>query len=190
MTEWSVYVETRPHKDHATVDDSTVMDGVAQLLDLLSDYGASTAGDHRGWSAWISLAADDAADALSQGVQVVFDYAKKAGLPYWPIIRSETVQADVFDAEQAAPNFPALMGTQEVTDLLGVSRQRLHELRSSGRFPEPIVRLASGPVWLQPAVDKFLEGWERLPGRPSNEAVAAARRELTEISESLEDPDD
>jgi hypothetical protein len=50
--------------------------------------------------------------------------------------------------------------------VLGVTRQRLHELRTAGRFPLPLVDLAATPVWLRSTVESFLEHWDRRPGRP------------------------
>lgn len=57
------------------------------------------------------------------------------------------------------------MGAAEIAALLGVSRQRVHQLRSTYRdFPEPISVLATGPVW--DAAD--VRAWQRKhPDRPS-----------------------
>jgi hypothetical protein len=46
-----------------------------------------------------------------------------------------------------------------------MSRQLIHELRSAGRFPEPMVELAAGPSWLQPAIEAFA-ATPRPGGRP------------------------
>lgn len=42
-----------------------------------------------------------------------------------------------------------LVGLTEVAELLGVSRQRAHQLTRTPipKFPKPLARLASGPVW-------------------------------------------
>ncbi|ACZ29565.1 phage transcriptional regulator, AlpA [Xylanimonas cellulosilytica DSM 15894] len=40
-----------------------------------------------------------------------------------------------------------LMGNAEVAALLGVSRQRVHQLTSRPDFPAPIAVLAMGKVW-------------------------------------------
>ena len=39
-----------------------------------------------------------------------------------------------------------LMGVTEVAKRLGVSRQRVHQLRSGPDFPEPVALLAAGPI--------------------------------------------
>lgn len=53
------------------------------------------------------------------------------------------------------------MGTAEVAEFLGVSRGRVTQLAQREDFPEPVVRLASGPVWA--TVD--IEQWARATGR-------------------------
>lgn len=44
-----------------------------------------------------------------------------------------------------------LVGVGEIADLLGVSKQRVDQLRRDKRrrvlFPEPIAELRAGPVW-------------------------------------------
>jgi hypothetical protein len=41
-------------------------------------------------------------------------------------------------------------------------------------FPEPYAELAAGPVWLEPMVRRFVESWERRPGRPRKETTRTA----------------
>lgn len=53
------------------------------------------------------------------------------------------------------------MGTAEIAELLGVSRQRVHQLTKLEGFPEPTVRLAGGDVWESADVEK----WARDTGR-------------------------
>lgn len=63
-----------------------------------------------------------------------------------------------------------LMGATEVATHLGVSRQRVLELRQKNpKFPEPVIRLSSGPVWDRKAIDDFVDQWDRTPGRPRKE---------------------
>jgi predicted DNA-binding transcriptional regulator AlpA len=55
-----------------------------------------------------------------------------------------------------------LVGVTEVREILGVSRQRVHQLiRDREDFPEPVAELASGRVWLR----KDIEMWARKTGR-------------------------
>jgi acetamidase/formamidase len=89
-----------------------------------------------------------------------------AGLPPWPIVRVEVVREDVLDRELHQAQIPELVGTSEVIKLLGVTRQRLHELRTAGRFPLPTLELAAGPIWMRPAIEQFAAERNRRPGRP------------------------
>jgi hypothetical protein len=63
-------------------------------------------------------------------------------------------------------------GVTEVAGLLGVSRQRVSELRSSGTLPAPVAELAAGPVWRVSTLQRFIETWERKPGRPRRGTVS------------------
>lgn len=53
------------------------------------------------------------------------------------------------------------MGTAEVAKLLGVSRQRVNQLSHRDDFPEPVARLAAGPVWQNADIER----WAREVGR-------------------------
>ena len=44
-----------------------------------------------------------------------------------------------------------LMGLKEIADLLGVSRQRAGQLAATKGFPEPVARLAAGPIYRAPS---------------------------------------
>ena len=60
--------------------------------------------------------------------------------------------------------FPKLAGLAEVASLAGVSRTRAGQLSNHPDFPEPVDRLAMGPVWRESDVVKFL-ATPRKPGR-------------------------
>jgi predicted DNA-binding transcriptional regulator AlpA len=93
----------------------------------------------------------DTDEAGFQAQQWVAGALDQVGLDGWEIGPWESV--------------PDLVGTQEVTNMLGITRQRLHELRLQERFPTPATILAGGPVWLRSAVEAFAK-WNRRPGRP------------------------
>ncbi len=57
-----------------------------------------------------------------------------------------------------------LMGVAEVAKLLGVSSQRVSQLAAQESFPEPLARLAAGPVWERTDVEKWARGTGRLTG--------------------------
>lgn len=52
-----------------------------------------------------------------------------------------------------------ILGTSEVAQVLGVSKQRIHSLRKSPNFPQPIKMLASTPVWDKKEIVAFLKAW-------------------------------
>jgi predicted DNA-binding transcriptional regulator AlpA len=53
------------------------------------------------------------------------------------------------------------MGTTEIAKLLGVSRQRVGQLAQAESFPEPVARLAAGPIWESADIER----WAREAGR-------------------------
>lgn len=61
-----------------------------------------------------------------------------------------------------------LVGSAEIEDLLGVSRQRVQQLIAHRDFPRPVVRLKMGKVWRRSEVEK----WARSHGRLSDEQQA------------------
>lgn len=58
------------------------------------------------------------------------------------------------------------LGVSEIARMLGVSRQRVSELRARPDFPDPVAELAAGPVWKETHLLRFIEEWPRKPGRP------------------------
>ena len=72
--------------------------------------------------------------------------------------------------------FPKLAGLAEIAGLAGVSRQRAAQLASHPDFPEPVQRLAMGPVWLEADAARFL-ATPRQPGRRPKSGVKAAADE-------------
>jgi hypothetical protein len=64
------------------------------------------------------------------------------------------------------PTYPDVVGVSELAMLLGVSRQRASELARSATFPRLFAELASGPVWTESHVRRFVDDWERRCGRP------------------------
>jgi prophage regulatory protein len=65
---------------------------------------------------------------------------------------------------------PKLAGLAEVAALAGgVTRQRAGQIVKHPDFPEPVQRLAMGPVWVEADVVKFIET-PRTPGRKRKES--------------------
>lgn len=65
---------------------------------------------------------------------------------------------------------PLLGGVSEVAQALGISRQRLTDIRQRNDFPQPVAELSSGPVWDLDEIARWTSsGARRGPGRPSSE---------------------
>ncbi len=84
--------------------------------------------------------------------------------------RAEVCAANLANERLSQPTYPPMLGVAEVAEKLGVSKQRVFELREAARLPEPITELRAGPVWPEPAIDRWLDTWERKPGRPKKAA--------------------
>lgn len=54
-----------------------------------------------------------------------------------------------------------LVSRVEIADILGVTKQRVHQLITQPGFPEPVATLAIGQVWDRAAVEE----WARSSGR-------------------------
>ena len=55
-----------------------------------------------------------------------------------------------------------LVGSAEIAQLLGVSRQRVHEIvRTAVDFPEPVAELAAGRIWQRSDVEEWMAARDR-----------------------------
>jgi hypothetical protein len=86
--------------------------------------------------------------------------------------RFEIMSGEEFEREYFAQMPETYAGVTEVAKLLGVSRQRVSELRGSDILPAPVAELAAGPVWRVSSLQRFIETWERKPGRPRKSSRA------------------
>lgn len=63
-----------------------------------------------------------------------------------------------------------LVGSAEVADMLGVSRQRVQQLIAEPDWPEPEVSLKMGKVWRRDAIRSWAEQHGRtISGEPAGE---------------------
>jgi len=99
--------------------------------------------------------------------------ADNAGLPDGHVARLEVMTAEEVHRELERPAYPAVLGIAELAELLGVSRQRASQVARVAAFPKPFAELASGPIWLAPNVERFVQEWERRPGRPRKKKARA-----------------
>lgn len=56
-----------------------------------------------------------------------------------------------------------LMGLQEIEKLLGVSRQRVHQLTQHPRFPDAFDALKGGRYWLTEDIEEWMRATGRTP---------------------------
>jgi hypothetical protein len=83
-----------------------------------------------------------------------------------PIVAVETMTGDELAARNATPNYPELVSATEAGEILGVSRQRVHQLAAEhADFPEPLHELGAGNLWTASAIRGFARQWTRKPGR-------------------------
>lgn len=165
MEEWSVEVQ-------AVVDPTMARDDEAidSILERLAPFGAAVAFDQDGvhMSIQMIVEAEDFMAATQKAVELIVD------LPYriFPSGARTLTVADL-QRELDKPAIPDLVGVAEVAEELRVSKARVNELQDSPAFPEPVARLKSGPIWTRPSLTRFLESWDRKPGRPRKIADAS-----------------
>lgn len=166
---YSVTIECRANDDRAVTDEA-----IAAFMALIEPHdgiAGGGAGD-TAYDATVGISAEDASFAAAEATTLLTRAAAEAGLPAWPIVRVETIREDVADAELARPDLPDLVAGPEVAGILGVNRQRVHQLaHGHPQFPRPLYRLGVGSLWDRAAIDAFGAEWERKPGRPRRSAA-------------------
>lgn len=160
VREWSVAITTLVDGAAGDVDD-----GVVRILEALSDLGPAVSIGSEEATFQVAVRGDDVLDAAASGLDRVQRAVEAAG---WPVdVRDVRVtEWSLFETRLEEPTYPELVGITEIAGLLGTSRQRASELARSRRFPAPVAELAAGPVWPKGTVARFVEEWDRRPGRP------------------------
>jgi hypothetical protein len=105
------------------------------------------------------------------------DSARDAVRPYVSTdpIEIQVMPEAAFAARALAPTVPEIVSAVEAAEILGVSRQRVHQLEDKHpRFPAPLYRLRTGPLWTRAAIEWFDSTWERKPGRPAKPETEVA----------------
>jgi predicted DNA-binding transcriptional regulator AlpA len=161
-TDWAVSVTMVAPGAGATV----APDAIGRFADLLeSHHGAGGFDTHR-LDAAVTVAGPSAVAAARRGATIVAHAAERCGLDRWTIVAVEALAAAELDRRNATAQIPDIVGTRELMNLLGISRQRLDVLRHQLGFPAPVVVLAATPVWDRAAIDAWVEQWDRRTGRP------------------------
>jgi len=163
MTWYSVYLATRnPDGGDAQAD----LAGLDKLLDAMTNHAGVVSGGQAGWAARISVQAASPRNAVARGGDLIAAAARSADLPDWPVVRLEAVDHDELDRELARPQLPDMVSGPEAADMLGVTRQRLHQLRSNPRFPQPLIERTGALLYARATIESFRAAWDRRPGRP------------------------
>jgi hypothetical protein len=140
--------------------DSDTMDRWEDMLDEFDATVARVPG--RGVDVTVHADRTTLDDALTLSLQRV-----AVAVPAEP--RAAEIVSEEDQLRRAAvATMPELMSAAEIALELGVSRQRVHQLRSSAAFPAPLADLRGGAVWSADAVRRFAREWNRKPGRPAS----------------------
>lgn len=143
-----------------------------ELDDAAKEHDAAISrwADGPGYTLMMSVRADTVADAMTEGVRT----AHKLGVDPLAVVDLRIVTPERLEAETLRPDFPPLASAADAAEILGVSRQRVHQLAASNtRFPAPVARVATGPLWTVPAIEHFA----RIRGQRTNrrQEVATVR---------------
>jgi hypothetical protein len=166
--DWQVTADARTCRD---VD----LDVLAQVGEELAVCNASVAGHGQDVGVTLTVsAAGDPGAALSAGLAVAAAALHRHGIEVEAWVAGEAATTAEADRRLAEPPLPEIVSAVEAAQILGVSRQRVHQLVAEHPgFPPPLVRLGAGPIWLAPTIRAFAASWERRPGRPPSNAIAS-----------------
>lgn len=160
-------MSARTFVGHLKADiDPAVGYDVEELADLVAEHQGAVAGDDSTIEVTFDVEAPDMTAAVLTAQTIALDLITKVGAKVVDVARLEVITPAEQEAGLARPLIPELIGLTEVAEILGVSKQRVAQLRDRPEFPEPVAELASGPVWTRPSLNHFIEGWSRKPGRP------------------------
>ncbi len=170
--EWSVELTI----EHVIPEDELV-DAVDDLLEDLAPRSASASTGRGILIVRMTVTAKKPDEAYEEATHFLMRALFSTGwlMHLRTIVASEIETLAELAAGLEQPPVPEVIGVAELSEMLGVTKQRVSYLaQSQTGFPKPIAKLASGPVWLKPTVMRFVETWERRPrGRPKKTAGSA-----------------
>lgn len=153
MKGWTVQIELATDVDAARLD---------ELEDALADHDAIVS---RVPGVGLLVVAHHDADSMIMAAGVVEQAVLDAVGDAAPVLSLSVTPDDVHEARAGISTLPRLVSAPEVAEILGVSRQRVHQLRSSTEFPRALYELRTGPIWDVVAIEHFARTWDRRPGR-------------------------
>ncbi|HET7234974.1 MAG TPA: hypothetical protein VFK59_00915 [Actinomycetota bacterium] len=153
--------------------DAYVDEVIAELAPALARHGADGGATGAGGLAGgpnasfgiLSPPGETLADVVARAVACLEAACAELGIRHEGIALVEVQDPRYWDLELAREP-DRYLGVTEIAELLGVSRQRVMQLRQRADFPEPVAELAAGPVWRMFNLQRFIEEWPRKPGRP------------------------
>ena len=119
-----------------------------------------------GPGAQVSVKAKDPIEALEAAGRAFHRALEEVGIGRLPVAHAEVMTEEYQEQWLSEPG-PEYIGLAEIAEILGVSKQRVFQLRWREDFPRPIAELAAGPVWNRVSLNHFIANWERRPGRPA-----------------------
>lgn len=166
MNEWIVTIDMATPHD---LDNDTLI----AMDEHAEDYDGSCGArglDGRGATFHFTIDGATHEDAVGRGSDLARKVSYEAEVNDFAIVAVGVETPEVAERRALRPDTPELLAATDVAELLGVSRQRVHQLSERPDFPAPYVRLGSGPVWTRPTIEAFDEAWSRKPGRPARTA--------------------
>jgi hypothetical protein len=156
-------------------------DALSDLIDALTALGMGGAVTGMGGLAGgvgatfgVDVPGSGGSDSMTEAVRIAVDAFERActqvGITHGGIARVDTMTDPYLDRSLTREP-ERYAGVSEVAALLGVSRQRVAELRAKPGFPAPIAEISAGPVWKVSSLNRFLQEWDRRPGRPRKATV-------------------
>lgn len=149
---------------------------VDTVLDELDDLSPVASVGAEGLHLSLTIEEPDPVNAAGLAVARTNRALIAAGVADWDLAYASLEEWGEFERGLDRPTYPPLVGIAEIAAMAGVSRQRASKLAQSPSFPKPHATLASGPVWFEPNVRAFVDGWDRKPGRPPRSQEVGATR--------------
>lgn len=166
-TIWTVTIDTWGD-GVGSIDDELIV----ELTPMLAEFGVfgvatSLGGLAGGPGATFSIEMEggDVGAAAREAVSIFDRACEKLGVVHRGVARVEVMTEHYAELELDQPT-ETYLGVSELSSEIGVTRQRVSELRTRPDFPAPVAELAAGPVWASSSLRRFLATWERKPGRP------------------------
>ena len=138
---YSISIET----SGSLLDDAAI----EELAPILESFGAEGAvgasgGLAGGPGATFSLPASDPGSAVQRALGIFHSACEKLGIRHDGYARVD-VMTEAYRDRWLEEEPDRYVGVSEIADLLGVSKQRVSELRAKPMFPEPVAELARDP---------------------------------------------